>query len=299
MPYGGSVLGERSLIFVPGLATTSRLFSIVAANLARDHRVVTVDLPGHGDCRQDAEPASLVAAANAIRVVIDTLALRNAVLVGWELGSDVAYTFLQLFGTDRVSALVSIEQGAHIAGGNVRANGRQGDFIPETEHTQAPRSEAVETTRRLIRAVRTARNLDSRMLAELERDALACDPRALQSLLAESRIRGRQDWSTIKVPTLFVRGANTSSLPFEDGAQIIDQAQGTELIVIPNSGCLPFLDEPALFCDTLRSFMSRYASRIASQGLSRSCVRARSRRRLSSDTSYRNGIASPHRTYSW
>ncbi|WP_370349627.1 alpha/beta fold hydrolase [Catenulispora sp. EB89] len=286
-------------MFVPGLATTSRLFSIVAANLARDHRVVTVDLPGHGEYRQDAELASLAAAADAVRAVIDTLSLRNAVLVGWELGSDVAYTFLQLFGTDQVSAVISMEESAHIAGGSARANGRQEDFTPGTGDAQATRSEAVEITRKLIRTLRTARNLDSKMLAELESDALACDPRALQSLLAEARVRGRQDWSTIKVPTLFVRGANTSALPFGSEAQIIDPARGTELIVIPNSGNLPFLDEPSLFCDKLRSFMTQYAPRMAPQGLSRSCVRVRSRRQIPSGASYGSRATSPYRTHIW
>ena len=83
-------------------------WSWLAADLAIDHRVVIVDMRGHGRSTQTVDPYGAQVLAEDIARVLRNLAIDRAVVVGHSMGAIVASTLAVEF-PNMVSALVLIE----------------------------------------------------------------------------------------------------------------------------------------------------------------------------------------------
>jgi pimeloyl-ACP methyl ester carboxylesterase len=96
------------VVFLHGLATSGHLWSEVASLMPPGHRLVVVDLLGHG--RSDAGPdAALTLAAHADRVValLDALGIVTACIVGHGVGGGIAQA-MAVAHSARVSHLALI-----------------------------------------------------------------------------------------------------------------------------------------------------------------------------------------------
>jgi pimeloyl-ACP methyl ester carboxylesterase len=76
--------------------------------LARDYRLITFDLRGHGGSDKPPDPARYDHArpwADDIAAVLDTAGVARAVLVGWSFGGRVSLDYLAMHGTARIAGL--------------------------------------------------------------------------------------------------------------------------------------------------------------------------------------------------
>lgn len=84
--------GPRVVVLIHGLLMDGSMFVKVAPELAaRGHRVITVDLPGHGASDQppDMSLYSMAAFGGDVIALLDHLGLANAVVGGTSLGANV------------------------------------------------------------------------------------------------------------------------------------------------------------------------------------------------------------------
>lgn len=90
---GGSRESGRTLVFLHGLLTSSHLWQGVVSLLPRAHRVVVLDLAGHG--RSDPAPSALAPSEHAglVSHFLDSLGIARATLVGHGLGAGIAALF--------------------------------------------------------------------------------------------------------------------------------------------------------------------------------------------------------------
>jgi pimeloyl-ACP methyl ester carboxylesterase len=103
--YHDTGSGERTLLLVHGLGSSMTAWSKNLEALARDHRVVVVDLPGYGKSTKANYEYTMRFFAKAIRGVVRELDLQRVVLVGHSMGGQIAMTYaLDYPGT--VEALV-------------------------------------------------------------------------------------------------------------------------------------------------------------------------------------------------
>jgi non-heme chloroperoxidase len=79
-----------------------------AALLAAGHRVVTYDRRGFGRSDQPAEGYDYDTFASDLNEVLTTLDLRDAVLVGFSMGSGEVTRYLGTYGSDRIAKAVVI-----------------------------------------------------------------------------------------------------------------------------------------------------------------------------------------------
>lgn len=111
--------GAPRLVLVHGFTQTGRSWATIAADLARDHEVVTVDAPGHG--RSGAVGADLPTAA----ALLGELGAR-AVYVGYSMGGRIAL-HLAVAEPDLVEGLVLLGATAGIDDPAERATRRAAD----------------------------------------------------------------------------------------------------------------------------------------------------------------------------
>jgi pimeloyl-ACP methyl ester carboxylesterase len=114
--------GPRAIVLVHGLLMDGSMFEKVAPALAqRGHRVITVDLPGHGASDQPYDMAtySMTSFGRDVVALLDHLGLESAVIGGTSLGANVGLE-VAVAAPDRVRGLVLempvLEKGITAAG---------------------------------------------------------------------------------------------------------------------------------------------------------------------------------------
>jgi len=108
LAYEDRGVGKPAFVFVHGWTCDRSFFAPQAAHFARRHRVVAVDLRGHGESDRPQGEYPIQAYADDIAYVIEHLGLGKAVAVGHSMGG---LTVLQLAAAhvDCVAAIVMVD----------------------------------------------------------------------------------------------------------------------------------------------------------------------------------------------
>jgi pimeloyl-ACP methyl ester carboxylesterase len=100
--------GKPAFVFVHGWACDRSFFAPQADHFVRRHRVVSVDLRGHGESDKPPGPYPIAAYANDAAYIIEHLGLGKAVAVGHSMGG-LAVLQLAAAHAHRVEAIVMID----------------------------------------------------------------------------------------------------------------------------------------------------------------------------------------------
>ena len=82
--------GEPSLVFIHCWSCDRHLWDNQVAAFAKNHRVVTIDLPGHGESGQQRKKWSIEEYGQDVRQVVTKLDLKRVILIGSSMGGPVA-----------------------------------------------------------------------------------------------------------------------------------------------------------------------------------------------------------------
>jgi len=100
--------GKPAFVFVHGWACDRSFFAPQAEHFARRHRVVSVDLRGHGESDKPQGPYPIAAYADDTAYIIEHLGLGKAVAVGHSMGG-VAVLQLAAAHPNCVAAIVMVD----------------------------------------------------------------------------------------------------------------------------------------------------------------------------------------------
>jgi len=100
--------GAPALVFIHGWSCDGRYWKAQMEHFAPTHRVVTVDLGGHGSSGLGRTDWTIASFAEDVRAVVERLDLDSVVLVGHSLGGPVALEAAILM-PDRVVAVVGVD----------------------------------------------------------------------------------------------------------------------------------------------------------------------------------------------
>ncbi len=106
--YAVTGAGEPALVFVHGWAIDSRYWDAQVPVFARTHRVVTLDLAGHGRSGSERKDWTVAAFAQDVRAVVEALGLKTVVLVGHSMSGNVILEAASLL-PGRVVGLVPVD----------------------------------------------------------------------------------------------------------------------------------------------------------------------------------------------
>jgi pimeloyl-ACP methyl ester carboxylesterase len=112
--------GKSAFVFVHGWTCDRSFFAPQAEHFARRHRVVSVDLRGHGESDRPPGPYPIAAYADDIAHIIEQLGLGKAVAVGHSLGG---ITVLQLAAAHPgcVAAIVMVDPAPFVFSSELRS----------------------------------------------------------------------------------------------------------------------------------------------------------------------------------
>jgi 2-succinyl-6-hydroxy-2,4-cyclohexadiene-1-carboxylate synthase len=235
------------LVLVHGFTQTGRSWGAVAADLAADHEVVTVDAPGHGD----SAPAhgGLVTGARAI-----VAAGGPGTYIGYSMGARYVLR-AALACPDEVRAAVLLGANPGIEAPDERAARRASDEAL----ADGIESDGVDAF--------LDRWLAQPLFASLPRSAADVDDRRRNSaagLASSLRVAGTGaepdawgDLGRIDQPMLVLAGAGDAKFTAIGRRMVETIGANARFAVVPDAGHAAHLEQPAAFLALVRAFLAR------------------------------------------
>ena len=230
-----------ALLLSHGYGATAQMWSGNLPALARDRKVITWDIRGHGqsDSPAEADRYSEELSVQDMAAVLDAAGEQAAVIGGLSLGGYLSLAF-NIRYPERVTALVLCDTGPGYRRDEPREQWN------ESAHRRAAQLEAKGLAALGEGAeVKTGRHRSAEGLALAARHILTQrDSSVIDSLVG------------IKVPTLVLVGANDK--PFLAAADVMaSKIPGATKAVIPDAGHAANIDQPEAFDKAVLDFLAQ------------------------------------------
>ena len=238
------------ILLVHGFPLDSRVWAEVAADLSKDFRVITLDLPGFGKS-EPAGKCSIVSLADSVNSLAKHLALEKFVLAGLSMGGYVALAYASKFsGTLAGFVLVDSKPDADTADGRasrekmaamIAEKGTPGVVEEMLPKMLAPNvGDTVKSTLRAIMSAQQPATLAQAVLAMRDRD----DYTAVLGQLS------------LAVPVQLLVGEYDIITPVAMAEKARDAAAGdTRLTIIASAGHMSPLEQPEAVAGAIRRFL--------------------------------------------
>lgn len=238
----------RPLVLLHSLLTDSSAFDRVVPDLAREHRVILVNLPGFG--RSSSVGASIERIADRVAALFSTLELpRNTDLLGNGFGGFVAGMLAIRHGS-RFDRLVLANTGAgfseagrtafHTMANRVREHGMPGVID-------------IAITRLFPQSYIDA---NAAIVEERRRVLLRNDPeRFAQACLALADLDMREGIAGIRNPTLILVGSLDTATPPAMSQELARGIPGAAYVELPACGHAPMIQAPEAFLGAVKPFL--------------------------------------------
>ncbi len=242
---------QITLLLIHGFPLDSAMWEMQMQELPDVARIVAPDLRGHG--RSDAVPGpySMKLFSDDIAGLLDYLNIDGPVVVGGlSMGGYIALDFYRRY-PERVAGLI-------LAATRAGADSEEG---------KAARDAAIATARAEGTAPIVAGMLPKLMApASYEDDEIVefvteiMEGASQEGVIgALAAMRDRPDstptLAEIDVPTLIVHGAEDKIIPLSEAQAMADAIPDAHLVVVPDAGHLPNLEQPDIFNDAVVDFL--------------------------------------------
>jgi len=236
--------GAPALVLVHALGTSLALWDGVAARLPR-HRILRLDLRGHGASDVPPAPYAMGALVRDVERLIDHFGLKETVVAGVSLGGMVAQG-LAVKRLDLVRGLVLSNTAARI-----------GTAAQWQDRIALVRERGLEALADATMERWLGRNWrDNPALPALRQGFLNTDPQGWTGCAAA--IAGTDFYettATLRLPTLAIAGANDGSTPPDLVRETADLIPGARFRLIRGAGHLPMAEKPAEYAEILGGFL--------------------------------------------
>lgn len=238
-----------AVLLGPSLGTTGELWHDLAADLARHHQVVSLDLRGHGGSPVPPGPYTMEELAADVVATADGLGLDRFAYLGLSIGGAIG----QVLGLDHADRLTSLVLccTAPVFGdpatwtdraAQVRRDGLEPLVEATTERWFTPAYRAAEPDR-------VAWVMDMFRATPPEGYAGCCE--ALAGYDVTDRL------AEIRVPTRVVAGADDPGTPPDVGRRIADAVTDADLVVLDDAAHIANVAVPETFNVAVREHLVR------------------------------------------
>jgi pimeloyl-ACP methyl ester carboxylesterase len=222
----------KPILMIPGWSQTAEQFRHQLEGLSDRYRVIAVDLRGHGESDKPDHGYKISRLAADVHELIEGLDLDEVNILGHSMGSSVIWNYYDLYGPDRLSKLLLIDQMPMITSNPAWSEQERLDagsiFTPESLYetiNALAGPDGVETTRGFVG------NMVTKAIPEADKEWIIernlTMPREHAATLLYNH--ATQDWRDliprIALPTLVV-GGRVSVVPWQSQQWVAEQIPG-------------------------------------------------------------------------
>lgn len=235
--------GEPALVFVHCWGCDRNLWENQVAEFAKNHRVVTIDLPGHGKSGHDRKNWSVTSYGEDVKTVVTRLDLKRVVLIGSSMGGPITLEAARRM-PDRVEGIVPVDTLHNI---EARVPAEQVDAV--VKQLQADYKTAMTGfLNQYFFGPKTPAAVKQRVIAEATSRPPELAVTILKAILAHDAAPSLRE---VKVP---IRAINAALMP-TNVAVNQKYAPQFSVVVMEGFGHYPMLEDPATFNRHLAEFL--------------------------------------------
>jgi non-heme chloroperoxidase len=104
------------IVMIPGWAQTAAQFAYQIEDFKRAHRVVAIDMRGHGESSKPTGGYRTNRLAADLHELLVDLDLHDIVLLGHSMGASVVWAYIDLYGAERISRTIWVDQAPVVTG---------------------------------------------------------------------------------------------------------------------------------------------------------------------------------------
>lgn len=249
----GDTAGE-AIVLIHGVSMSRRYFHRQLEPLSADHRVIAVDLRGHGGSEKVDSGHTVPQYARDLKLFIEALGLRRPALLGWSMGAFVAWDYIRQFGTGDIRALIVVDEAAS----DFKWDGFPHGFIDlATLHSlmtdvQTDKDEFLHHLVPLMFNRAPAADDLEWMVSECARLPIG----ALSAILFDQSVQDYRDvLPNVDVPTLVCWGHHDALLPVSGASHLSESLPQVSVELFEDSGHCPFLEESDRFNEAVGAFL--------------------------------------------
>jgi pimeloyl-ACP methyl ester carboxylesterase len=256
--------GGPPVLLLHGLGGNWTAWLETLPTVAREHRVIAVDLPGFGGSAPGSDGISIPGYARTVERFCERMELEDVVVAGSSLGGWVAAE-LALRAPELVRGLILIDAAGIVPTRAERLKAVSMMRGAELGAPLAPRFRQAVASRPRLRKLALKYTVadPTALAADLVYMAL---PPAPDPGFGPAFIAARRSWSEawcdqlteIECPTLILWGERDALLPLRHAREWARRIRGSELHVIPGAGHLPMLERPIIVNALLAGFLKRF-----------------------------------------
>ena len=239
------------VVLVHGWCGARSIWRLQVPELALSHRVIAVDLRGHGDSDKPhgSEHYSIGICADDLNGLLEGLGIPSAVFMGQSMGTLVCQQ-LSLAHPERVQALIL----AGALAGSPPAGTIVGPWVERiVEEIEA---KGLDEYLKTIVPFWFSPDFDPTAISSFTRDSFKAGQHAAVAFCrAVSGFSIRDKLSRIKVPTLIVVGERDGRTPVEEAESINRRIPDAWLKIIKSAGHMANVEKPEEFNRAVRTFL--------------------------------------------
>ena len=240
----------NTVVFIHGFTQTSSVWNFFVEQLVDTYRVITIDLPGHGESECIGEVHPMEQMGEAIKTVLDHLKITRAVIIGHSMGGYVALAMARVYpglfrglGLFHSTSLADSEEGRISRERNIKVIREDHQtflfnfipelFAPENRERMAPEIDAL---------VSEAKKMTKKAVVAAQ-EGMKTRSSSLDVLI------------NAKFPVMFIAGQKDSRVPFENIWVQMALTEEAHSLILRNVGHMGFLEAKLQTCDFTRAFL--------------------------------------------
>lgn len=252
------------LVLLPGWSLTAQTFRHQLASLSQSWRVLAIDHRGHGRSSTPDVGYHIHRLAADLKAVLRTHHLERVHLLGHSMGCAVIWSYLELFGTDRLASLLLVDQMPCALRNPAWTDAEAGeagatmDAAGLFEFTDRLRADGVDPRPGFLTEV-VSNGIRQDELAWLIEQGQVFDRRFAADLIFDV---ATHDWrrlmSHITLPTLVVAG-DSVNVPIDSQRWMCRQIPDAQFARVPGRGGgthFPFVENPQRFDEVVSEYLS-------------------------------------------
>jgi len=235
--------GDPALVFIHCWACNRHFWDNQVAEFSKTYRVVTIDLPGHGESGQGRKNYSVESYGDDVKTVVTKLNLKRVVLVGSSMGGPIALEATRRM-PDRVVAIVPVDTLQ-----NVEQKVPQEQLDAVFQQMQADFKTA---TTNLLNQFFFSPTTPAAVKERIINETIAQKPEVVLPILkAVFSYDAAPGLREVKVP---IRAINADRVPTDVTANR-KYAPQFDVVIIKGTGHYPMLEDPARFNQMLAEIL--------------------------------------------
>jgi len=238
------------VVLLHGFLENSNMWNETVEVLFKNHRVVCIDLPGHGKSESLAETHSMSAVAESVNYILTQISCTNYALIGHSMGGYISMAMADLF-PQNITKLMLFFSSAAADGIEIKQNrDRAKKLVAQNKNT------FLRLTLSGLFSLETLA-LYPNELEALVKEAQTMEIDAIVSCLEGMKNRPNRSelLNTLPFPVAFVSGKNDPVVPLES-VLVQHKAKAVKNVTITPNGHLGYIEDRELSLAAIQDFLA-------------------------------------------